>query len=293
MGPMPTKGGPGKRGARPAVDERIVMPETRFEVIDGEVVHVSPADEPHGSRHSKLSALLEAFCAEGYNAASDMLTRTSAKGDMAPDGSIYPSAPDPETEGRQLEHLAFEVVSTETLAAAGRKAASLVGRGVRRVFALDVTRQRALEWSKRTDAWEILPRDGAIDDPALALPLPVHDLVVAARADDAMARALLAKQNPVLTDALDRARGAGEAEGRAEGRAEGGAEGKAEAVLLVLRARGIAVSRADEQAIRRMRDLPTLDRWLAVAATCKAVTDVLGTQARPRSAKKRPSKRKR
>ena len=79
------------------VDERLVMPETRFEIIDGEVIYVSPADPPHATRHSKLSALLEAYAAPGYEAASDMLTRTSEKGDMAPDGSVYPLAPDPNT----------------------------------------------------------------------------------------------------------------------------------------------------------------------------------------------------
>ena len=47
-----------------------------------------------------------------------MLTRTSEKGDMAPDASVHPAAPDPRTGGRQLEDLAFEVVSTERLSAA-------------------------------------------------------------------------------------------------------------------------------------------------------------------------------
>jgi hypothetical protein len=37
------------------------MPESRFEVIDGRVVYVSPADEPHATQHAKLNALVEAF----------------------------------------------------------------------------------------------------------------------------------------------------------------------------------------------------------------------------------------
>ena len=150
-----------------AVDERLVMPETRFEIIDGEVIYVSPADPLHASLHSKLSALLEAYVAPGFNAASDMLTRTSEKGDMAPDGSIYPLAPDPETGGRQLEHLAFEVVSSETVAHAGRKAAALRARGVRRVFGLDAERRRALEWSTDTQSWEVLHPGAVISDPTL------------------------------------------------------------------------------------------------------------------------------
>ena len=64
----------------------------------------------------------------------------------------------------------------------------------------------------RTDAWEILPADGRIEDPALALPLLLHDLVVAAKSDDAVARALLAKRNPILVAAL--------AEARVEGRSQ-------------------------------------------------------------------------
>jgi Uma2 family endonuclease len=243
----------------PPVDERLIVPDTRYELVDGEVVYVSPALEPHGSRHSKLSALLEAFVADGYNAASDMLTRTSDVEDFAPDKSIYPAARDPETGGRQLEELAFEVVSTETLSRAAKKAASLVQRGVRRVFAIDVERQRGLEWSTSTGVWEILSNDAAIEDPVLVLPLPIHDLVAAAHADDAVARALLAKNNPILAAAI----------------AEGKAEGKTEAILAVLAGRGLRASDDQDRAIRAMRDEATLDRWLARAGTCTSVADLL------------------
>lgn len=113
----------------PDVDERLVMPETRFEVIDGKVEHVPPADEAHGTRHSKISALLEAHVADGYEVASDMLTRTSVKGDMAPDASVFPAARDPKTGGRKLEEMAFEVCNTERLGHAAKKARALSARG--------------------------------------------------------------------------------------------------------------------------------------------------------------------
>ncbi len=264
------------------VDERLVMPETRFEVIDGEVVYVSPADPPHATRHSKLSALLEAFVAAGYEAASDMLTRTSEKGDMAPDGSVYPSAPDPRTGGRQIEQLAFEVVSTEALGHSAKKAAALASRGVRRVFALDVERRRALEWSVPTGAWQIMARDAVIDDPAFVLPLPVHDLVSAAKADDAVARALLAKQNPVLMDALAEARFDARALGRVEGSVEGKAEGKAEAILAVLAARRLRVDAGTAARIRALRDPADLERWLALAATCADFAQLAPPVKKPR-----------
>lgn len=202
--------------------------------------------------------MLEAYVADGYLAASDMLTRTGERDDFAPDGSIYPAARDPVTGGRRLEELAFEVVSTETLAHAGAKAARLVARGVRRVFAIDVDRRRGLEWSRATGTWEILAADGAIDDVTLVLPLAVHDLVSASDADDAVARALLAKRNSVLVDALVTA--------------------KAEALLTVLRARGIHPNEAERATLLGTTDADTVDSWLAAAATVHSVAELLAPQ---------------
>src|SRR5919198_3359117 len=131
--------------ALPAIDDRLVAPETPYEIVDGRLVRVSPADPPHGERHLQLCALIEAHTGDGFEAACDLLTRTSQIDDVAPDVSVYPDAPDPRTGGRQIEQLAFEVVSTQTLSNASRKAAKLAARGVRRVFAIDVERARALE----------------------------------------------------------------------------------------------------------------------------------------------------
>ena len=116
----------------PDIDERLVAPETPYEIQDGKVVRVSPADPPHAERQFQLCALIEAHTGPGFEAACELLTRTSRIDDIAPDVSVYPNAPDPETGGRQIEQLAFEVVSTQSLGSAGRKAAKLAGRGVRR-----------------------------------------------------------------------------------------------------------------------------------------------------------------
>lgn len=251
----------------PDIDERLIMPGTRYEVIDGEVVHVSPADPPHAAMHSRLSALLQAYRADGYTAASDMLTRTSEKNDVAPDGSIYPSAPDPITGGRQLEHLAFEVVSTQSLSNAAKKAATLAQRGVRRVFGLDVERKRVLEWSSATAAWEILAVDAVIEDPVLVLGLPVSALVQASETDDAIARALLAKNNALLATVVEAA--------STEAEAKGKAEGEAKAVVAVLDGRGIDVDPEQREHITSMRDPTVLARWLARAGTCTTTDELL------------------
>jgi len=245
------------------------MPETRFEIIDGEVVYVAPSDEPHGTAHAKLSAILDAHAAPAYRTAVDMLTRTSVKGDMAPDASVFPAERDPETGGRKLEALAFEIVSTERLSHAGAKARALVGRGVRRVFAIDVERRRALEWSRGTDAWEILPPDGTIADDALVRPMAIAAILDATLADDAIAQALLAKKNPVLEGALAGALERGEVRGFVRGKAEG----KAEAVIAVLSARGLAVKKKARERILAAED-GELDAFLARAVLCASVDDL-------------------
>jgi Uma2 family endonuclease len=286
----------------PDIDDRLVAPETPFEIWDGELVLVPPSDPPHGTRQLQLCALMEAHTGPEFEAADDLLTRTSRADDIAPDVSVYPAAPDPATGGRQIEQLAFEVVSTQSLGRAGKKAAKLVGRGVRRVFAIDVDRARALEWSAELGSWRALDPTGHIDDPALAVPLPIEALIHNAKADDAVARALLARRNPVLVQ--DRAEGRtegraegrtegraegrtegraegrtegraeGRTEGRAEGRTEGRAEGRAEAVILLLTARGVAVDSATRVRILAERDPQRLDRWIVSAASCAQVAEL-------------------
>ena len=210
----------------PPVDARLVAPGDRYEIHDGVLVHVPPADEPHGTQHLTLSALVKAHAGSGFTGACDMLTRTSETSDIAPDVSVFPSARNPETGGRQLEHLAFEVVSTQSLGNAGRKAATLVARGVRRVFAIDVARARVLEWLR--GGWRELDASTAIEDPALAVPLPIEPLIHVTKADDAVAHALLARRNPVLEAALAEGKRNGLVEGKQEGLVEGKQEGLVE-----------------------------------------------------------------
>jgi len=239
----------------PAVDERLVAPGARYEIEDGRVVYVPPADEPHAARHAKLGVLVDAHRAEGSAVAVDMLTRTSRIDDIAPDVSLYPAARDPRTGGRRLEELAFDVASTESLAHAGARAAKLVARGVRRVFAIDVERSRALEWSRELGQWSILDRRGKIEDPALAVAIPIEAMLEAARADDAVVRAWRAKRHPEFL---------------AE-RAEGEARGLATALLLVLSARGLEATAAERSRILEERDLSRLERWIVAAANCADV----------------------
>jgi hypothetical protein len=94
------------------------------------------------------------------------------------------------------------------------------------------------------------------------VPLPIEALIRNAKADDSVARALLAKSNPVLV------------QDRAEGEAEGRAKGKAEAVIVLLTARGIALDAATHERILGERDTQQLDRWIVRAATCATLAEL-------------------
>jgi hypothetical protein len=242
----------------PDVDDRLAVPGTRYEVIDGKPVYVSPADKPHGEMHLALAALVQAHLADGFNAAVDLLTRTSLVDDIAPDVSVYPAAPTPRG-GRQLEHLAFEIASKQALSKVADKARRLAGRGVRRVFAIDSKKGRVLEWMAETAGWTVLDRDGTIVDLALAVPMPVAPLLDAAKAHDAIVEAFRSQRHTQFVEE----RAEGRAEGRLEGRLEGRIERTAEAILVVFAARGIAVSAEQATRIRGERDAERLERWFA------------------------------
>ena len=228
-----------KRGAAKEdelpVDEHVVMPESGAELLEGRLRLVAGAEPPHATRHLALAYVLGAHVGRGFEAAVDLLTRTSATSNFAPDASIYPSGRDPKTGGRKLEVLAFEIVSKQRLSVASRKAKQLVRRGVRRVFALVVARDRLLEWDRETKRWRPMHLEEAIDDACLVRPLPIRALLESARSDEAVLAALAAKRPELLAELTATARAEGRAEGHAEGRAEGHAEGHAEGRAAALR----------------------------------------------------------
>ena len=81
-------------------------------------------------------------------------------------------------------------------------------------------------------------------------PLPVHALVKASKADNAIAAALLAKRNPVLLAAQAESRSEGLEEGRARGLEEGARYG----LLAVLHARGLPITAAEQARVEACRD---------------------------------------
>ncbi len=65
-----------------------------------------------------------------------------------------------------------------------------------------------------------------------------------------------------------------QAKGRAEGLEQGVAKGRTEAVLTVLRARGLSVEAAHEERIRACGNVEQLDRWLQRVAAVSSLDEL-------------------
>jgi hypothetical protein len=215
-------------GEPPPIDERLVKPETREQIVRGRRVVAMPANPPHGDRHFKLDYIIGAHVKEGYVGSTDLLTRSAVSSDFATDTCIRRDGVDPRTGTRYLEELAFEVVNEQSLRDITEQAEDLIARGVRRVVAIFVKTGEVGEWSAKKGTWTKLDPEGTFSDPTLSRPLRVKELLDAAEADNAVARALLAKNNPVLTEVKTESRKKGLAEGEKKGLAEGEKKGLAE-----------------------------------------------------------------
>jgi hypothetical protein len=80
--------------------------------------------------------------------------------------------------------------------------------------------------------------------------------------------------SPFAKEHYGRGKKEGKAEGRAEGKKEGKAEGEASAVLLVLKTRGLEVSKEQRDRINQCTDLGQLQNWLARAVTADKTHDI-------------------
>ncbi len=239
-----------------------------YEIVDGQVFQLSPAEEDHGTEHFVLPAVLGAFLAPEYKGTVDMLTRPSTGSNFAPDVSILPRARDPETGGRHIEDIIFEVIDTESLAHVTDKTRKLIARGVRRAFMIDVHDRSVSEWSREEDRWTELADDATIVDRCFAVPVPVRALVAEALNENVVAEALVARTNPVIARVEQR--------GELRGAQRGSLRGRREALGVLLGARGVALSAEQAARIEACDDAATLDAWVARAATAQRADDVFG-----------------
>ena len=216
---------PSHREALPAVDDRLVQPETREQLVRGRRVVAMPSNPPHGDRHFKLDYVIGAHVKDGYVGSTDLLTRSAARSDFATHTCVRRDGVDPRTDTRYLEEVAFEVVNEQSLRDVTEQAEDLTARGVRRVMAIFVKKGEVCEWSAKGGGWKKLDPESTFVDRTLALPVPVRALLDAAEADNAVARALLAKNNPVLDELKIRSEQKGKEAGERQGKEAGKEEG--------------------------------------------------------------------
>jgi hypothetical protein len=237
----------------PRVDDHLVEPEiTRDEIIGGQRVVALPAEPPQATLHSQLNYVLCAHIVPGYHGATFLLTRFDEESDFASSSCVSRDGIDPETGARYLEEMAFMVVSEQNEQYLAEKTRRMHRRGVRRIFSLWAEDRRVCEWSPETQQWCPWDRDSRIEDPCFVAPLAVVALFERMAADNAVARALIAK------DEL-----------------KGKAKGVTKAILTVLEVRGVSVSPAQRQEILSCHDADRLDRWLRRAAVASSAVEAL------------------
>jgi hypothetical protein len=268
-------------------DDHLVQPETRQEMVRGELIEAMPARPGHGDTHSRLDAVVSLCVAPGYVVSTDLLTRRSADTDFATDTCVRRAGRDPATGGRYMEELSFEIFFTQSLGETRERARDVLGSGVRRMFGLFVAERypdadidgkveiTVREWSRDRDDWRALAQDAAIEDPCLRAPLPVRALVDAAAAEDAVARALIAKRNPVIEKLEADSQARGFRAGEERGLTQGLLEAQRRALHAVLDHRGIALDPAQARRIAGCDDLATLERWFARALTAPSADALL------------------
>ncbi|MCG8424042.1 MAG: Uma2 family endonuclease [Proteobacteria bacterium] len=222
----------------PPPDEHVVEPETYQEMIDGQIIQVAPSGPPHADRQFDIAYVLRANVADGYVGSTELLTRVSHDNDFATDACIRKQGIDADGH-RHLEELSFEVKHTQSEASLDRRARYLLERGVRRVFVIHVRVDKrastelvkagpVAEWSAREDGWKTLKNASSIRDRCLRRPLKVKALLEAVEADNAVARGLIDKGNPVLQKLQTRSFDRGKSQGYDQGKSDGYDQGKSD-----------------------------------------------------------------
>jgi hypothetical protein len=186
------------------LDDHLVEPETRWEVIDGARVQTPSAQPPQADRHFTMNYAIGAHLAPGYLGASDLLTRWSSDNDYATDTSVRRVGIDEATGERYLEEMVFDVVDAQQREDLDKRARLLSRRGVRRIFAVfakeGTTEGTVEEWSHAAEIWQVLAPTAVIEDPCLIVPLPVRALLDPAAAEEAVVRCLIARKHPVFEE---------------------------------------------------------------------------------------------
>ncbi len=211
----------------PGVGDRLAIPESGEEYVDGVRYEVMGAEPEHADPQCQLAYVVRACVAQGYVASAELLTRSDQGSDFTTDVCVRRAGTDPQTQQRYLEELSFEVANSQTLGQLDRRAKKLVARGVRRVFGLLVQEEKVYEWT-RSGIRKGRSLQGRIRDRAFHTPLRIRAILDAAEAKRLVFEALVNEDDPNLGSYVKKRELKSRAEGHKEGRKEGHKEGRKE-----------------------------------------------------------------
>jgi hypothetical protein len=254
-------------GPFPGVDDHIVRPETREEMVRGELILAQPADPPHADCHTRLDAVVDAHVASGYIASTELLTRFGPKSNFATDVCVRKEGIDPVSGRRYLEELAFEIVNEQSLRHITIRAEDIIGRGVRRLIVIFVKRGTVTEWSPAEHRFVPLPLDGVLEDPTLIQPIPIRAMLDAAAARQAVRAAVWAQDDPWVIERKQKLTEQGLEQGRQDGQRV--------ALLLMLEGRGLHPNHEQRAIIESCTDPQRLQLWLRMAGQVASVVELL------------------
>lgn len=253
---------PGER-KYPRLDDHIVTPGTREEMVRGRRVIAQPANPPHADLHNRLGSVIEQHAAPGYIVSSDLLTRVNEGSNFATDTSVRHAGIDPNTGDRYLEELVFEVVSTQSMADIRARAEDLSDRGVRRVIAIFVKRGEVREWDPRENRWVTLSLDGVLKDRTLVRPVEIRALLDEAVARSSIVKALDSRKEPELMRL------------KQTEREEGRRQALSTSIVRLLEKRGLAPTPEQVEVLTNCRDTQRLERWLEATLDVASVAELL------------------
>lgn len=253
----------------PRIDDHLVVPETREEMVRGERMLALPSLPEHGDGHSTLHAVISHHLVTGYTPSIDLLTRFGEGSDFASDVCIRRAGEDAQGN-RHLEEVAFEVVSTQTRRHMTIRAEEMTRRGVRRVIAIFTDDHTIEEWLADERRWQPLDPEATLDDPTFVRPLLVRALLDTALGLDEVVKAAEAKGTPRTRAIREEGRRLGKREGQREGKLEGQLAGKRELIESFCALRSIPISPTQQRTLLELdapgldalfRDLVTLECW--------------------------------
>lgn len=245
----------------PRVDDHIVRPGTREEMVRGVRMEAMSANPPHGEQQARLDAVIALHAAPGYVAAADVLTRFSKGSNFATDVCVRKVGTDPDTGARYLEELAFEIVSEQTRREMTIRAEEVIARGVRRLIAIFVKTGTIEEWNRETGRFEPLDLDGELADPVLTRPIALRGLLDIQQGGTEIAKVLDQKGDPYIVEV------------RRASRQEGLREGTLHTLTLLLEARFGDLPESARERLARA-ETAQLDAWFARAIHAGTLDDV-------------------